>query len=136
MPCRNLRQGQTVGAMPMSMTDPITITVNAVPYVCACVDTSGSTKVYKDPSDAMIVTISHLATKAGRTSRMVKVQLKKISADPFTPTINREVSSTVQTVINEPSDGMFTNTELLNLKKGLAAWETDANVGKLLSGES
>lgn len=120
----------------MSFSDPITITVNAVPYVCACVDVQGSTRVYRDPTDLMTITISHLATKSGRTSRMVKVQLKKISADPFTPTVNREVQTTVQTVINEPSDGTFSNAELLNLKKGLAVWESDANVGKLLAGES
>jgi len=84
----------------------------------------------------MTITISHLSTKSGRTSRMVKVELKKISADPFTPAIYREVKTTVQTVINEPSDGTFTNTELLNLKKGLAAWESDVNVSKLLAGES
>lgn len=120
----------------MSFADPITITVNAVPYVCANVFTEGATKVYRDPSDLMTLTISHLATKTGRTSRMVKCELKKISADPFTPTINREVKTTVQTVINEPSDGTFTNTELLNLFKGVAAWESDANVGKLLAGES
>lgn len=120
----------------MSYTDPITITVNAVPYVCACVEINGSNKVYKDPTDVMKISVSHLTTKAGRTSRMVRVDLTKISADPFTPTVNRSVTETVQTIINEPADGMFSNAELLNLKKGLAAWETDANVNKLLAGES
>jgi len=120
----------------MSMSDPITITVNAVPYACVCVSTVGSTKVYKDPTDAMQITISHITTKAGRSSRMVKVELKKISADPFTPTVNREVKAVVQHLINEPSDGTFTNPELLNLFKGVAVWENDANVNKLLAGES
>lgn len=120
----------------MSMSDPITITVNAVPYVCACVNVSGSSRIYRDPADLMTITISHLSTKAGRTSRMVKVELKKISADPFTPTINREVKAVVQTIINEPADGMFSNAELLNLFKGLAVWESDANVNKVLAGES
>lgn len=120
----------------MSMSDPITITVNAVPYVCACIEIDGTKKVYTDPTNAMKVSVSHLATKAGRTSRMVRVDLKKISPDPFTPTLNREVTATVTTICNEPSDGMFTNLELLNLHKAVIAWETDAVVNKILAGES
>lgn len=120
----------------MSFTDPITVTINAVPYVLACVETLATAKVYKDPTDTVRLTISHLATKAKRTRRLVRLDLKKITADPFTPSINREVEATYSTVVDEPADGTFTNTELLNVAKGLIAWQTDANVGKVLNGES
>lgn len=121
----------------MSMTDPITITVNAVPYVLARVEwPSSSSTVYKDPTDVMKLTISHLATKAGRTRRLVRLDFSKVSPDPFTPTINRTVNSTISSIVDEPTDAAFGNAELLNLFKGLTAWETDAIVNKVLAGES
>lgn len=121
----------------MSLVEPLSITVNAVPYTLACVEIPGATsKVYKDPTGALKFTVSHLTSKAGRTRRLIRLDLVKISPDPFTPSISREVSASVQTVVDEPQDGMFSNTELLNLFKALAAWETDTNVGKVLNGES
>lgn len=121
----------------MSMTDPITITVNAVPYVLACVEwPNPTTKVYKDPTDVMKLTISHLTSAKGRIRRSVRLDLDKVTADPFTPTIYRTVGTTVQTVIDEPAGSAFSNTELLNLFKGLSVWESDTVVNKLLAGES
>jgi hypothetical protein len=39
-------------------------------------------------------------------------------------------------VIDEPDDAVFTNTELLNNSKGLLGWLSDANVTKVIAGES
>nr|UJQ85159.1 MAG: hypothetical protein 2 [Leviviridae sp.] len=121
----------------MSLTEPITITVNAVPYVLARVETpTPSSTVYRDPTDLWRLTVSHQTTKAGRVRRLSRLDQMKISADPFTPANSRKVTATVQTIVDEPEDGAFSNTELLNMYKGLAVWQSDAIVGKILGGES
>jgi len=67
---------------------------------------------------------------------MVRLDTKKMSSDPFVPANSREVSQSVYLVVDEPEDGAFTNAELLASAKGLIAWLSDANVTKVLAGES
>ncbi len=62
--------------------------------------------------------------------------MKNIAPDPFVAGNNREIQESIYLVIDEPTDGSFSNaTSLLNAK-GLVGWLSDANVTKVLAGES
>jgi len=62
--------------------------------------------------------------------------VSKIAADPFVANQSRKVNSAYYVTIDEPADGVFTNAELLANMKGLVGWTSDANLTKLIAGES
>lgn len=116
--------------------DPQSVTINTVASSLPRVSVGDHQASYTKDDESITLTISHLASRNGRVRRMVRLDVSKIASDPFITTQNREVSSSQYLVVDEPSDGAFTNTELLNNVKGLLGWLTDANVTKLLAGES
>lgn len=116
--------------------DPQSITINAVANSLPRIAVGNQKAVYSNDTDTLSLTISHVTTSRGRTRRMARVDQSKISADPFTPSQNREVSGSVYLVVDEPADGAFSNADLLALVKGLTGWLNDANVSKVLAGES
>lgn len=117
-------------------TDPQSVTINAIANSLPRIDTGDRSAVYLKDDETLTLTVSHLDTRNGRTRRMVRLDQTKIAADPFISGNNREVAAATFVVVDEPDDGSFTNTELLNLEKGLIGWLTDANVTKVLAGES
>ena len=80
-----------------------------------------------------------LSTANGRRKRHVcRLDLSKITTDPFDTSQNVEVGTSVYLVIDKPLAG-FNATEMLNLVNGLTAYLTassSANVVKLLGSES
>ena len=68
-----------------------------------------------------------------RFRREVRLTQKKIAADPISA-LNKEISSSVMIVVDEPRWG-FSDTELGYLTAGILAWFTNANRDKLLGGE-
>lgn len=117
-------------------TDPQSVTINAVANSLPRVSVGDRTATYTKDDETIKLTISHAATNRNRTRRQIRVDVKKVAADPFTAGQSREVSCSAYLVIDEPTDGSFTNTELLNNTKGLLGWLTDANVTKVIAGES
>jgi hypothetical protein len=79
-----------------------------------------------------MLTIS--SSEAKRNRRTVRLDFNKIAADPLTA-VNAKFTGSVYLVIDSPTSG-FTNTELLNQAHGLVAYLTDANITKVLNGES
>lgn len=116
--------------------DPQSVTINSVANTLPRVAVGDHQASYTKDDETLTLTISHLESRNGRVRRMARLDFSKIASDPFITGTNREVSGTTYLVIDEPSDGAFTNSELLTNVKGLLSWLSDANVTKLLAGES
>lgn len=114
--------------------DPQSLTVNAVAKSLPRVSTQGRTSKYENPTEGLTLDVNHRITKT-QTSRLVKVTKTKIAADPLDPTVNQSYSMSAHVVINTPVSG-FTDAEQLQIVKALKDFLTDANIGKITSGES
>lgn len=117
-------------------SDPQVVTIDAVAQNLPRVSTGDRSALYTKDDETLSLTISHQTTRNTRVRRMVRLDSSKIAQDPFVAGQNREVQQSCYLVIDEPQDGAFTNTELLSSVKGLLGWLSDANVTKVLAGES
>lgn len=117
-------------------SDPQSVTLNAVANSLPRTEVDGSTSVYTKDDGTVKLTIAHTTTKNGRTRRTVRLDFTKVSPDPFVANQSRTITSAAYIVLDEPEDGALTNAELLINTKGLIAWATDANLTKVIAGES
>jgi predicted transglutaminase-like cysteine proteinase len=88
--------------------------------------------VFSTPAGDFEFTIRQNKT-AARFRREVRLTQKKVAADPIS-SINKEVSTSVMIVVDEPRWG-FTDVEIGYLTSGLLAWFSNSNRDKLLGGE-
>lgn len=116
--------------------DPQSVTIATVANSLPRVSVGDRQASYSKEDDTLSLAISHAVSAKKRTRRMVRLDHSKIASDPFVSGNNRPVSSSCYLVVDEPADGAYTNTELLDIVKGLLGWLSDANVSKLLAGES
>lgn len=114
--------------------DPQTLTVNAVAKSLPRVSTQGRTSKYENPTDGLSLDVSHRISSK-ENSRLVKVTQTKTAADPLDPSVNQSFTMSAHVVIKTPVAG-FSANEQLYLVKALKDFLTDANIGKLTSGES
>jgi len=91
---------------------------------------------YTKDDETVALSINHSGTGRNRTRRVARLDFNKVAADPFVANQSRKVSCSAYLVIDEPSDSAFTNTELLNNVKALIGWCSDANLTKVIAGES
>lgn len=117
-------------------TDPQSVTINAVANSLPRVSVGDHTASYTKDDETATMTISHSTSTKGRVRRVVRLDVNKIAADPFVPSTSRKVNQSVYLVLDEPRDGAYSNAELLANAKGLVGWLTDANLTKLIAGES
>lgn len=116
--------------------DPQSVTIDAVAQSLPRVTVGDHSASYTKDDETVSLSISHQTTKAGRVRRLARLDIMKVAPDPFRPADSREVRASYQFVIDEPEDGAFSNTEGLANAKGLIGFLSDANVTKLLAGES
>jgi len=117
-------------------TDPQSVTVSAVAQTLPRVATGDRTATYTKDDESYSLTISHNTTNRGRVRRLVRLDNNKVASDPFTANQSRKFSAAVYLVIEEPSDGAYSNAELLALCKGFVAYCTDPTLTKVIAGES
>lgn len=120
----------------MAFTDPIALTINAVPYTLPKVSTEGDDTQYQTSDGLIVVKASH--TYAKRNRHLLRIDHSKITADPFIPAENVKIGSSCYLVFDMPVSG-YTATEMLQIYQGFKTWFTassDANITKLLGGES
>lgn len=117
-------------------TDPQSVTINAVPNTLPRTEQEGQSAAYTKDDGTLTLTVSHQETKNGRLRHAVKLDQSKIAADPFVAGNSRLSGAAITFVIDEPNAGQFSNADLLLLAKGLIAWGTDANLTKVIAGES
>lgn len=116
--------------------DPQSVTYNAVAQSLPRTEQSGQSASYTKDDETFQLQVSHQTTKNGRLRHLVRLDQNKVAADPFVAGISREAGASVQFVIDEPDGGQYTNAELLLLCKAAIGWMSDANVTKVLAGES
>lgn len=122
----------------MSFADPQTVTISGVTSPLPRISVSANASDYQS-ADGLI----HLLASSQygrRTRRTIRMDVNKITADPFKPTENIKVGMSVYTVFDMPPlGGGFTSAE------GLAAWvgyrtqlaaTSDVLISKLLGGEN
>jgi len=116
-------------------SDPQSITVNGVATSLPRVSMGELTGQFRASDGALTLTVKH---NQGRKDRsVVRLDSKKLGANPLDPTKNLPYTASVYTVVEGPAGGQgYTSTELENLVKAHAAYLTAANVTKIVGKES
>jgi len=117
----------------MALADPQVITVNAIARNLPATTRGANLGVYNTADGNTKLTVSHAYGKRSRS--LVRFDTQKISADPFLPTTNVVVGMSASLVIDRPKAGFTIAEQLLELK-GYIASLTDAQLTKILGGES
>lgn len=118
----------------MAFSDPQSITVNAVAQSLPRTVVDGSTSQYTKDDQSFKLSISH--TYAKRNRHTVRIQQRKIAADPFSPSVNQEYTQSAYIVLDVPPTG-FSVTEQQYIVTALADWlKASTNAVKVIGGES
>lgn len=120
----------------MSFTDPMSVTISGVTTSLPRTSVDEDRSEYTS-SDGLIQAIgSH--DYGNRIRRMLRLDVAKLTSDPFKPAENVKVGMSVYTVFDLPPAG-YTNAEALAVWVGyntLATATSNALITKLLGGES
>lgn len=117
-------------------SDPQSVTINAVSQSLPRVSVGDHVASYTKDDETVTMTITHISSGKGQVRRAVRLDVNKIAADPFVPSTSRKVNQSMSFSLFEPKDGAYSNAELLANAKALVGWLTDANLTKLIAGES
>jgi hypothetical protein len=120
----------------MSLADPQSIKISGTTTSLPRVSTGDYKSKYESADGLIDLTVS---TQNGKRKRQVaRIDISKVTADPFIPAQNIEVSSSFQLVVDRPLAG-FTNTEASAIVAGFIealTKEESKIITKLLAGES
>jgi len=119
------------------LSDPQSVTINAVATSLPGTSRGSNASTYTKDDGNVKLSISHTYTSK-RNRRMVRLDQRKIAADPLISAQNIEYKLGVYLVIDEPVTG-FTVTERQYLVQALADWlkaSTNANTIAVLGGQS
>jgi hypothetical protein len=100
----------------MSFADPQTIKIGGSTISLPRVETGNLTSSYLSEDGLTRVTISSLEKK--RKRHTFRVDVTKVTSDPFIPTQNTEVSMSAYLVVDRPIVG-YTNAQALEVVTGL-----------------
>lgn len=121
----------------MSLADPITVTISAVPITLPRVATGEHESEYLSGDGLYRVETSHSYGKE-RTRRMARINAVKIAPDPFRESENVERSMSFYWVFDLPDWG-YTPVEAKAVADGFNTFLTASSgavITKLLGGES
>jgi hypothetical protein len=115
------------------LTDPQTVTVNAVAKTMPKVSTKDTSAEYRLADLSFRLLISHLVSK-GRIRTLAKIVQRAVVADPLTA-VNDYEELQLHVVIDRPEVG-FTSTQVQQLVTGFQTWLNSTMVDKLFGQES
>jgi hypothetical protein len=121
----------------MALPDPIpTLTVDAVTYDFARIGMNDTSSVYQTANGLDRLTVSHVLKNRNRHT--IRLDRKKVAADPFTADLNQEYSFSTYVVCDAPKLGvtaaeMNVHSQLLT---ALMVAGTPDYVLRVLQGES
>jgi hypothetical protein len=127
---------RSLGVMPMSFTDPQTVTISGTTTPLPRISVGDDESEYASSDGLISLKASH--TYGKRTRRMLRIDTSKVTADPFRPAENVKVSMSCYIVFDLPPAG-YTATEAKAVFDGFRTQfgaSTDALITKLLGGES
>jgi len=122
----------------MAFTDPLTVTISAVPVVLPRVFAEGAETKYTSADGLVSVSANHTLVKQGRERHLLRIDHSKLTANPFAPTENVKVNMAYYSVFDLPPAG-YTDAEALAVFVGfntLMTATSNALTAKLLGGES
>lgn len=116
-------------------SDPQTITISGAAKTLPRVSSGDYAGAFRTSDGAYTLSVKH--TQGGRERSALRVDTRKIGANPLDPTRNLPYTASAYVVLNAPAQQSgFTSTELEDLLKGLAAYLTPANIAKFVGKES
>lgn len=122
----------------MALADPQSIKISGTTTSLPRVSTGDYKSKYESADGTIDLSLSTATTGSGRRRQTARLDITKITADPFLPAQNIELGSSVYLVVDRPIAG-FTNAEALAIFSGfierLTATENKI-VTQLLAGES
>lgn len=120
----------------MAFADPQSVTINAVANSLPRTSSGVNAGIFTKDDGAVKLTVSHSYGK--RVRRTIRIDHKKISADPLQPSTNTQYSMSTYIVADVPVTG-YTNAEIKQIIDGLTGYLTassGARVTQLLGGEN
>jgi len=120
----------------MSFADPQTVTISAVTSSLPRTSVQGDEVIYQSGDGLIQMLASHDYGKRNR--HLLRINHSKLTADPFIPADNVEVSMSCYIVFDVPPAG-YTPAEALAVYTGFKTQFTassDTLITKLLAGES
>jgi hypothetical protein len=120
----------------MSFADPQSVTINSVANSLPRVSSGVNTGSFSKDDGTVRLTISHAYGKRNR--RTIRVDHKKVAADPFSSSVNAEYSMSAYIVVDVPKVG-YTIAEQKQIVDALTGYLTatsGARVTQLLGGEN
>jgi hypothetical protein len=115
--------------------DPQSITVSGAATTLPRVSSGELNGQFRASDGAYVLSIKHSQGRKDRS--VVRLDAKKIGANPLDPTKNLPYAHTAYVVLEAPAGGQgFTSVELEDSLKALAAYLTAANMAKCVGKES
>lgn len=115
--------------------DPQSVTISGAAKSLPRVSSGDFAGRFRASDGAFDLNVKHTSSKRERS--VVRLDQRKIGANPLDPARNLPYTSSVYLVLDAPAQSSgFTSTELEDLVKGLVAYLTAANVTKFVGKES
>jgi hypothetical protein len=117
-------------------TDPQTVTINAVATTLPRIGLGPSTGIFAKDDGTVKLSVSHASGKRNRQT--IRLDHRKVAADPLSTGFNKEYSMSTYLVVDNPTVG-YTNTEIKQIVDALTGYLTassGARVTQLLGGEN
>lgn len=115
------------------LADPQTVTINAVAVPLPKTNNGPTVNTFTSADGKTVMNTKQNIT-AKRFRREVRLSQTKIAADPISA-ITAESGLSVYLVVDEPRNGVFSDTEIGYVIEGLKTWLSAANYNKILGGE-
>jgi hypothetical protein len=122
----------------MSLTDPQSVTINAVANSLPRTFIQGGKSQYESGDGLIRETFSTTPGNRGRRRHLMRIDHSKLTPNPFDTSNNIEVSMSAYVVVDVPPDG-YTATEKKQVVDGFLAQlqaSSGAIITKVLGGES
>jgi len=120
----------------MAFADPQSVTINSVAISLPRVSSGVNTGSFSKDDGDVKLSVSHAYGK--RTRRTIRIDSRKVAADPFNSSINAEYSMSAYIVVDVPKVG-YTIVEQQQIVAALTKYLTDssgARTTQLLGGEN
>jgi hypothetical protein len=116
-------------------SDPQSITISGAAKSLPRVSSGDFTGEFRAADGSYVLSVKHTSNKRDRS--MVRIDSRKIGANPLDPSRNLPFSAGAYVVLDAPANGTgYTSVELEDLVKALTAYLTAANITKFVGKES